>query len=505
MNKHILIALILAMMLIPSASALTLDDIDSAIKAGVIKLIDSAKPLSIASITPADIKFSDKLGDVGKYYVLTAYIGARTDGFEIILPKDKEIDLGNNQIVKNSNEVKVLINPLSPTQTIGVQQGTQIQYMNYRGAFGIGDSYTTPEYYQISGNWLTTTKYRISTYSNGAQMYTQDVSVNYQNAQEVKVGSIAIENIGQLGNGYNTPTQNFVVVKDPNGVYHLFTEAGFQNFVDRVNRWIADYGWTGSYDWRRVWNKGSELGVLPRDENPSDATVSYNYLNGKVNQIVLTLPVSISSSTIIVYVPQSVANGIIILKQASIVRIVDISGCPTLDEGKSGSVMVKVRNDGSADYIGVNIRSDNHDINGNTRAYFNAGETKTFTFTLTARGTASDATVYPTVFADGTALTGGDDSRTISCAIRNVIGFTPTPVKGTPLPTPTPANPQGEGEDLTWIFWGAVVGIGLLGFWYTKNPWFLALIIMIAGIYFIGIIFDKINTLADKLNPFNWF
>lgn len=419
------------------------------------------------SQVPIKLDFGKHGSSTENYYIVRANIGARSDSFQIILPKDTEFDLGDGKTIKNSNEVVVKIDPMNPIQRTNLVQGTTIRYINdYNIWTPMG--YISPEYYDVQGGmWLTTVKYGVSTYNNNIPITSQSVNIDYQNKQEVQIGDIYIENLGILSNGLDSPSGTYVVAANQAGMYHLYETVYFKDFVDSYNNWIqgtdrsipspsVDWTWK-SITWNDVWNKGIEMKKIPKDVN-TIGEISYIYLGNKPNKIVRTMPIGSYSGEILIYIPQKLANGIIIVKQQSKAIITYAPTITTVDEGVSTRYITKVKNAGSQDYIGVSIKCDNYNVLGNTRVLFNEGEEKTFNFDLTALGTLSDKEVTCKLLADGTALSGGDDERTIYGTIRNVmgkeVGFTPNPVfTSTPSPTVTPNKEKTDTDEFPILYW----------------------------------------------------
>ncbi|MFA4870819.1 MAG: hypothetical protein WC623_21660 [Pedobacter sp.] len=393
---------------------------------------------------PITLNFGSHGSSTEKYYLIHAIVGSRRDAFQVILPKDTVIDLGNNQLIKNSNEVVVKIDPRNPTQTTTLTKGTLLKYTSSYDIW-YGYQKTTPNYFDVNGaNWLTTARYAISTYNNNALMSSQDVNVNYQSPQEINLGNIYVENLGILPNGLSVPSGDYVVAQDKSSTYKFYRWDSLNTIVSRFNDYVDIHGlsewglWSPVVTWQNVIDKMSSLGYQFNPET-TQGTVSISYLGTEPNKVTLTLPTGSYSGEILIYVPQSVADGIIIIKQQSKGVITSAPDIPTIDENHPVGYSVRVKNVGSSDYIGVSMSCNNYNVNGNTRVLFNENEEKTFPFTLTALETTTTTRVPCTVLADGTALSGGDDTKTVYGTINNVAN--PTPTSGT---TPVPNTINAE-------------------------------------------------------------
>lgn len=404
MSKKIIgIMIVMMMLLVPTASAGIIEDINQKID----NFVKNAKTLtftSYASSVPVQIGFDKPTN----FWIITGTVGWQKDSMVLIkLPTDKKDDIGNGEYAQPQNSITLTIDPKGSYETATLSKA---DYYFVCNSLDLGGTSCKTTFYRVEGaNWITTTVYDVSL--NG-QSQTVKVGMNYP--ADVNLGQGAfIKNLGIISNGANAPSGDFVLVLNPDtNQYEFYRFYDLQNMVKLWNEYKPYNVWT-SYTWPDVWTFLKSKGWLPPKPVMTAKTYTFNPSgDGNLGTLQMNYDKVAYSSFISVYIPSSLANTIILKMGASIATILSKTDFK-VTEANSASFTVTVRNDGGDDYVTVKATSPYYTINPVTE-FMPAGSTKVFTLTAYALEVTGDKSGMPvSVTADGSDPYRGDTTTTV--------------------------------------------------------------------------------------------
>ncbi len=553
MNKKLTGMLLVIMLVfnVMPASAGPIEDFNSAID-NIINQVKTLTFTSYASSVPVQISF-DKPSN---FWVLSATIGWDKDNLVLVkLPTGSQDSIsGTTETAKTRKEITLSITPRGSYE-IATLSKYQLHFKrNFWDNCGTTCYYGVTDYYQVEGaNWITTTVYEASLNGN-----TQTIKVGMNYPADVNLGSGAfIKNLGILSNGANSPSGDYVIIKNPdNNQWEFYRYDSVQTSLNYWNNDVTSSNPTTTYTWYDVWQFLKSKNRLP----VKPVMTAYEYIfNPTTTASQGTIQINYDkvaySSSIVLYIPSSLADTITIQiggSKAVILSKTDFK----VTEGNSASFSVTVRNDGGDDYVTVKATSQYYTINPVTK-FMKNGETQLFQLSAYAlQIDGGDKTNLPiSITADGTDPYSGDTFITVYGTTYDVPIVGPSSWKLTVIPknpegsvlsnadvyinnekvfsgqnyvmkprgdytisggnvtglyTPTPAivsivdadktvvlqySTVPPEDDYTWIFWAILFGIGILGYAVTRHPVFLVFIGIIALLYAILMITTAISTL----------
>jgi len=396
--------------------------------AGVIPIPTFLTVYTYAEKVPVSIDH----GPVNDYWIISCSLAERKESFRLVLPANEEQQIDADTAVKTPNEMGLLIEPLMPYSTASTPKGTTLAYMARRGAFGIGEIYATPPYSDVDGaTWLTKARYNIGLYKNGIKIDGKDnVLISFQDPTVVSLydgrgNRMWVENLGILPRGLiGALIGDYVVIIDPQGGYHLWR---YDNLEKAVDDWNFHMYWDlvdpiHTYTWDEIWTWLAENGKLPSDVGIGYAT-ELNFIAPQsiLQQIKVTYPQASFAGQITLYIPDTMAETIIILLHNSIPEFV---GTPTItrtSEGGTATLTAIVKNIGTSEYITVVPTSLYGDFTPGSQTWWvPEGQTREFTFQARAKEVLESGQYPVDILAKGT---GGSKSVTIYWQIDDVVEY----------------------------------------------------------------------------------
>lgn len=426
------IMMVLAL-IVPGASAGILDDINSKIDSFIngrsTEPVDEPRRDSI--FNPATIISNQKgvpvqigFEPVQNMWLLQATVGWTYDTLTMIKLDANTEDNSN----KAQKEVKIEMYPMGSYSIAALTKLSDARFNNYYNdgcpSYGCGAGKFNA-YKVKGGTWTTTTKYNIKL-GNGAW---KSVEINpYSDAQISLDNGAYVNNLGILSNGANIPSGDFVIVIDPWGNPHLWSESEYHNAIAWWNSYKMMAIWDGTFNWGDVWSWLIAQNKLPQDEVlslRSDITskVYFDCGTGFYNlcyldqgetykKIKVTYPLTAMSSFISLNIPGGMADTIIIGIGASKAVILEYSLTEATDKNYA-ELKVKVQNVGGKDIISVKPDSSYYqfEVVGDNSKLMNKDEIFTFVFKAYALDVSKDCNKCAkySVLADGTSVKQGDN------------------------------------------------------------------------------------------------
>ncbi|CAG0948846.1 MAG: hypothetical protein OIN86_13030 [Candidatus Methanoperedens sp.] len=388
------------------------------------KNLTGASFISYSSSVPVQIGYDTP----SNFWVLTATVGWSKDVATLIkLPSGS-----TDNSYKTQASVDLTLTPKGSYDTASLTKNTLKFKSNILDSCPDSPCNGASNYYQVEGaNWKTTTMYDVSL--NGQ---TQSVKVGMDYPADISLGRGAfIKNIGQIGNGANAPSGEFILVLNPDPNINKYEFYRYNDVMTAISAWnnhffvgIGGSSWTDVWNWLKANNKLPPKPVMTAKSytfNPSDTS---NYGTIQMNYDLVA-----RSSFITIYIPSSLANTILIKIGASKAFIVSKTDFE-LTEGTTGSFTVTVRNDGGDDYVTVKGTSQYYMVSPVTE-FMTAGSTKVFTLRVYGYDITGDKSGLPvSVTADGTDPYNGDSIVTVYGTTHDTGNAVPT---GTPTGTGT--------------------------------------------------------------------
>lgn len=372
---------------------------------------DILQKLSITSYSsnvPVTIDYQNQQN----YFVLSANIGGRTDELNLVLPESTQFKIDDNTAIKTGQSVSITLKPGQPYSTTTLLKGSDFRYISNIGSFGLGRTETPVPYYDVSGGtWLTKSAYSISLLeSQGGVQASSNVEVSYLDRQiiylrDLRGNTATFENQGTLANGISVPSGSFVVVIDPFGMKHLYDKIGFQSSLQRatdsIDSWFWKYnlfGYWAQPTWGNYWETMKTNGL------PSEVPLSGQLSYPTDTSIKITYPTGSYSAQVVAYIPNTMANSIIINLHASKPEITDKS-LTSVTEGEGAILTVKVTNVGTEDYIKVSPTSNFYTFTplSDSRQYVKAGDVATYSWRAVGVDVPGDAEATVNILAEGSA------------------------------------------------------------------------------------------------------
>jgi len=416
-------------------------------------------PFSYAKSVPIQIGYND----AQNYWVLSAVVD-ETTAFKMVLDDETTKSVGENEEVKTKSEVGILVEPIQPYSKTNladanIQYEAQINIKHRKvPAFDVNDA-----------GWLTTAVYKLGVWKNGVKLTSQKVEVDYQKPKviylETLEGTVTVNNLGILPQGVEVPSGDLVVVYDPDGDAHVWNKA---NLLDMVDKW--DSGKTYPYrniftlyGWDFVWEKTEKKGWLPQDVQL--VHVSDVEITGTNQGITLTYSGIAFAGLISIYVPEDLADTIIVQLFNPIPIIIDVEPdpLPDIEEGDSTVFYVDVKNTGTEGTVSISVSSTYYSFNPLTETTKNmkADELFTFKFEAFALNVEEDTDTTSKILVQGR---GGTDTYSLKGKILDVEGYTPVipePTETTLIVNVVDGNYKGIEEITVSIIYGASTATGM--------------------------------------------
>ena len=405
--------------------------------------------------------------DVQNYWMLSSVISEK-EQFKMVLHAEDTEAVDAEQQAKAESEVGLLFNPLAPISE------TDLDVYNIDFISGYHSWKTRAPVYDVNdAGWLTTARYRISVFKDGAELSKRDVNINYKEQRVIELetpnGVVTVNNLGILPQGVEVPSGDLVVVQGPYSTskFHLWPKTDLVRMIDEWDNWaLVRPG--NEFTWSDVWTWASDNGYLPSDVNlvhVSDVTYQ-----GDMEYVTLHYVDVVFAGDVTVYVPSELADTIIVQLFEPIPQITDISttppatfpyDLPTVKEGESFSLSVTIKNVGTEGTISVNVQSEDYAANPMTEGFADFKEDESFTFrwTVYALNTVGDSPTELKVFAQGR---GGTDEKLLEGMKLDVPDYTPPD----PPPPPDPTSPSPSfaipwevllvavaGVVVVWLVW----------------------------------------------------
>jgi hypothetical protein len=399
--------------------------------------------------------------DVQEYWVLSSVISEK-ERFKMVLHAEDTEAVDAETAAKAESEVGLLFDPLLPISE------TDLDPLHYKWS-NIWSISTLPAYDINDAGWLTTARYSVAVYKDGAELSKRDVNVNYKEQRVIQLetphGTVTINNLGMLPQGVEVPSGDLAVLIDPQQDEHIVQRLDVVSMIE----WWNDGGyvhapahapWT-DISYADFWWTVETHGFLPKDVNlvhVSDVT----YIED-MDYVRLYYADIVFAGDVTVYIPSDLADTVIVHLYEPKPEFVSIepSPIPAIDEGDHLTLSVTIKNVGTEGTMSVSVQSDRYAANPITQSFadFAEGETFTFRWELYALNVEQDTSTEVLIRAQGR---GGTITQTIQGTILEVEGYTPPdpPPPPDPVsPSPTPSIPweililAAVGVVLVWLVW----------------------------------------------------
>jgi len=380
------------------------------------------------------------------YWILSSVVNEQ-ERFRMVLDADSEETLGADEKAVAQSEVGILLIPQKPYSRTNLDP----YHISYR--IDIVQWKRLPAFDVNDAGWLTTAKYNIGVWKNGEELNSKNIEVDYQKQRVIEIetpeGPITVNNLGILPQGVEVPSGDLIIVVDPYGENHIFNKADVVQWIDTWNDWRSLH--TGE-----LWTTSNEKGWIPNDVQLTHVSeVAYE---GEFDSLRLVYSGIAFAGTIAVYIPDSLADTIIVQLFKPVPEIVSVSPSPlpAIDEGKSVDFSVTVKNVGTEGTVDISCSSDAYSFTPLTATTRNmqVDETFTFKFRAYALNVFSDRDTIINIFVQGR---GDTDTYNLEGRILNVEGYTP------PIPDEVPPPEDGdEGGMPGWVLWltiGCIVAV----------------------------------------------